>query len=188
MENIQLGLTPVREATTLQAFLQGSVYEVLPDGNFGPGTEEALKQFQQMNDFIVDRVVEDKIWTILFAKHPSLMTTMASKSLSQAVIANFADSHRLTVLLVRAVYAVESGLRLHRRQAKDTVRRPCNVQPDESVGHEPTGLRGRPPRHPIREIHEVGLRWSYRRVFAAGSRAEDLGHRRFEFGIVGALF
>ena len=109
MEKIKRGLAPVREATTLQVFLQASGYDVVPDGNFGLGTEKALKQFQQDNGLIVDGVAGEKTWTTLFAKHPDLLTTMSAKWLSQADISNFADSNRLTVPLVRAVYAVESG-------------------------------------------------------------------------------
>lgn len=109
MQSIKRGLAPVREATTLQAFLKACGYDVEPDGNFGPGTEKVLKQFQQDNGLIVDGVAGEKTWTTLFARQPGLLERMSKKWLSQADIASFAERHGLTVPLVRTVYAVESG-------------------------------------------------------------------------------
>lgn len=109
METIKRGLAPVREASTLQSFLQASGYPLNPDGNFGAGTETALRKFQQDHGLIVDGVAGEKTWTTLFALHPDLLGQITAKWLSQQDIENFAARHSLTVPLVRAVYSVESG-------------------------------------------------------------------------------
>lgn len=109
MESIKRGLAPQREATTLQVFLQASGYDLNPDGNFGPGTEAALKQFQQANGLIADGVAGEKTWTKLFSLHPQLLSAISAKWLSQRDIEDFAARLKLEVPLVRTVYAVESG-------------------------------------------------------------------------------
>lgn len=109
MIEIKRGLAPVREATTLQAFLQASGYDVNPDGNFGPGTEKALKQFQTEHGLIADGSAGEKTWTTLFSLHPDLLTKMSSQWLSQQDIEEAATRLNLEVPLVRTVYGVESG-------------------------------------------------------------------------------
>ena len=108
MQTIKRGLAPEREASILQVFLQASGYKLNPDGNFGTGTEQALRQFQQANGLIVDGVAGEKTWTKLFALHPDLLTAMSAKWLSQQDIDTFAANRNIEVPLVRTVYGVES--------------------------------------------------------------------------------
>jgi hypothetical protein len=109
MQDIKRGLAPVREATTLQAFLQASGYDVNPDGTFGPGTEAALVKFQREHGLIADGVAGEKTWTTLFSLHPQLLSQMSAQWLSQQDIDDFAAQTDLEVPLVRTVYGVESG-------------------------------------------------------------------------------
>jgi len=109
MNEIKRGLAPVREATTLQAFLLASGYDVNPDGTFGPGTEAALVKFQREHGLIADGVAGEKTWTTLFSLHPDLLAKMSALWLSQQDIDDFAARLDLEVPLVRTVYGVESG-------------------------------------------------------------------------------
>lgn len=109
MQEIKKGMAPVREATMLQVFLQALGYKLNPDGNFGPGTDAALRQFQHDHGLIVDGSAGEKTWTTLFALKPDLLNDIRSKWLSQADIDAFATQHHIDVPLVRTVYAVESG-------------------------------------------------------------------------------
>jgi peptidoglycan hydrolase-like protein with peptidoglycan-binding domain len=45
MDAIKRGSAPQREASLLQVFLREAGYDVNPDGDFGPGTEKAVRQF-----------------------------------------------------------------------------------------------------------------------------------------------
>ncbi|WP_431287646.1 N-acetylmuramidase domain-containing protein [Roseateles chitinivorans] len=109
MDTIKRGLAPVREATTLQVFLLALGYPLNPDGNFGQGTETALRQFQQDHGLIVDGVAGEKTWTTLFALKPELLSQISARWLSQQDIEAFAVKFSLSVPLVRTVYSVESG-------------------------------------------------------------------------------
>lgn len=109
MQTIKRGLAPVREATTLQVFLQACGYQVNPDGQFGSGTEQALRQFQKENGLIVDGVAGEKTWLKLFSLQPNLLADISGKWLSEQNIVDFAAKHALEVPVVRAVYNVESG-------------------------------------------------------------------------------
>ena len=109
MQTIKKGMAPVREASLLQVFLQACGYKLNPDGNFGPGTEAALKQFQAEHGLIADGVAGEKTWTTLFATQPALLAQITAKWLSQADIDQCAQQFHIEVPLVRTVYAVESG-------------------------------------------------------------------------------
>ena len=109
MQTIRRGLAPEREATILQVFLQASGYTLNPDGQFGDGTDKALRTFQLEHGLIVDGVAGQKTWTKLFSLHPGLLEQMSAKWLSQQDIETFADNWSLEVAVVRTVYRVESG-------------------------------------------------------------------------------
>lgn len=109
MKSIQRGHAPAREATLLQVFLRASGFALNPDGNFGLGTEGALRQFQSDHGLIADGVAGEKTWTRLFALHPGLLEQIAAKWLSQQQIAEFAAARQLEIATVRAVYAVEAS-------------------------------------------------------------------------------
>jgi hypothetical protein len=109
MDTIQRGSAPQREATLLQVFLREAGYDVNPDGDYGPGTERAVRQFQIDHGLVVDGVAGQKTWTTLFALHPDLLQQITQRWLSQQQISDFAAAHQLEVPVVRAVYSVEAA-------------------------------------------------------------------------------
>ena len=119
MQDIKRGSAPKRDAVILQVFLQACGYTVDVDGNFGPGTEKALRQFQADQGLLNDGVAGQKTWTRLFVLQPALLVDMSSRWLSQAQIDDFAARHGVDVPAVRAVYVVEAdGVGFLGRQAK----------------------------------------------------------------------
>lgn len=109
MDPITRGIAPEREAVTLQVFLLACGGKLNPDGLLGPGTTQAIREFQQRNGLIADGVAGEKTWTTLFAQQPQLLSQMSAKWLSQKDIDDFAAANDLEVPLVRTVYSVESG-------------------------------------------------------------------------------
>ena len=109
MQEIRRGVAPAKEATILQVFLQACGYDVNPDGDFGSGTETALKKFQADHELRPDGEAGQKTWTALFALQPQLLQQISAKWLQQSEINAFAEKMDLEVPLVRTVYAVESG-------------------------------------------------------------------------------
>jgi len=109
MDQITRGVSPAREAITLQVFLVACGAKINPDGQLGPATTRAIRDFQQSHGLIVDGSAGEKTWTTLFAAQPQLLAQMAQKWLSQDDIAAFAEKNDLEIPLVRTVYSVESG-------------------------------------------------------------------------------
>lgn len=109
MQDIRRGLAPAKEATILQVFLQACGYDVNPDGDFGSGTEAAVKKFQADHGLRPDGEAREKTWTVLFSLQPQLLQQMSAKWLQQSEIEAFAQKLDLELPLVRTVYAVESG-------------------------------------------------------------------------------
>ena len=75
MQTIKRGLAPEREASILQVFLQASGYKVNPDGNFGVGTEQALRQ--------------SSAWAGLAVKPVSMTARQSPRTLSQKLTIAF---------------------------------------------------------------------------------------------------
>lgn len=109
MKVISRGTAPEREATLLQVFLQASGYTINPDGRFGSGTEQVLRNFQREHGLVADGVAGEKTWTTMFSLHPGLLSQMSAKWLSQQDIDRVAADLVLELPVVRAVYSVESG-------------------------------------------------------------------------------
>jgi hypothetical protein len=54
--------------TFLQKRLNANGYKVAEDGDFGPGTEQAVEQFQAANNMKADGIVGPMTWTLLLSK------------------------------------------------------------------------------------------------------------------------
>lgn len=50
---------------TAQTLLKNKGYEIIPDGDFGPETEEAVKAFQRANKLVEDGVIGPETWGVL---------------------------------------------------------------------------------------------------------------------------
>lgn len=105
------GLQPARNAEMLEAMLHElgylSMHEV--DGRVDVDTMAAVRAFQRRNGLVIDGVAGPKTWMALFAAKPELTAQLAALSLSSADIDKAAQSLRLSVPAVRAVYKVESA-------------------------------------------------------------------------------
>lgn len=57
-----------RGSKGLRVILVQKMLNVMADGNFGPLTEEAVKEFQKANGLVADGIVGDKTWAVLESK------------------------------------------------------------------------------------------------------------------------
>jgi N-acetylmuramidase/Putative peptidoglycan binding domain len=109
MKDIRRGAAPAQDSMILQVLLHACGYELNPDGDFGAGTEAAVKKFQADHGLRPDGEAKEKTWTVLFSLQPQLLQQMAAKQLKQTDIEAFAQRVDLELPLVRTVYGVESG-------------------------------------------------------------------------------
>lgn len=82
MQNLKVG-SKGNNVATLQKFLQSlGLYTGAIDSDYGPKTQQAVKQFQQSqnikNDGIVGPITEGKIQAYTIANHPGVQAAMAS--------------------------------------------------------------------------------------------------------------
>lgn len=91
----------------LQELLNHFGHELVIDGDFGKGTDKAIKDFQQKNSLVVDGIVFTKTWTKLFDLTPPI--AINRMRLSEKDIIDFAKAFDLEVPIVKAVQEVESS-------------------------------------------------------------------------------
>lgn len=112
MLTIQRGMLKSPEATKQVVLLQSLFAEIgllnSVDGVLGPGTEAAIKKFQQANGLAVDGAVGEKTWTKLIAAAPGLFSRIASVWLSQSDIDEVAQALNIERAALKAVYEVEA--------------------------------------------------------------------------------
>ncbi len=91
----------------LQELLNHFGYNLGVDGDFGSGTDAAVKDFQEKNGLVPDGIVFTKTWTKLFELTPPI--AINRMRLSEKDIADFAKAFNLEVPIVKAVQEVESS-------------------------------------------------------------------------------
>ena len=91
----------------LQRLLNHVGHNLVVDGDFGQGTDRAIKDFQQKNDLVVDGIVYTKTWTKLFELTPPI--AINRMRLSEQDMIDFANDFDLEVPVVKAVQEVESS-------------------------------------------------------------------------------
>ena len=91
----------------LQKLLNHVGYDLVVDGDFGGGTDRAIKDFQQKNGLTVDGIIFTKTWTKLFDLTPPI--AINRMRLSEQDFVDFAAAFNLEVPIVKAVQEVESS-------------------------------------------------------------------------------
>jgi len=100
--------TPNKEAVLLlQELLNQFGHNLVVDGDFGRGTDRAVKDFQQKQGLVVDGVVFTKTWTKLFELAPPI--AINRMRLSEKDFVDFSQTFDVEVPLVKAVQEVESS-------------------------------------------------------------------------------
>ncbi|GAB4107752.1 N-acetylmuramidase family protein [Echinicola sediminis] len=96
------------EVQFLEEILADMGYRVNVSHFFGQDTHQAVVDFQQKHDLVVDGIVGLKTWTKLLALNPKALKEH-SKFLSEQDLINFAQEYGLELAAVKAVNAVESS-------------------------------------------------------------------------------
>ena len=92
----------------LQELLGKLGYQIPATGYFGTLTENAVRDFQQKNELVVDGEVGVKTWTLLNDKtKPSQV--LGDKFLGEQDLIDFAQKHQLELAAVKAVNEIESS-------------------------------------------------------------------------------
>jgi len=97
----------------MQEMLKKLGYEIVVDGNFGPGTEKAVFDFQQKNNLKVDGIVGSKTWILMQEQSSKIKGTdtpvVINQFLSEQDFITFAKKYNLEVAAIKAVHEVESN-------------------------------------------------------------------------------
>ena len=97
-----------KEVYFLEEILARWGYKVFVSEYFGKDTHQAVLDFQQKNNLVVDGIVGVKTWSKIIAKEQQI-TDYNNKLLSEKDIVNFADTFDLEIALVKAVNELESN-------------------------------------------------------------------------------
>jgi peptidoglycan hydrolase-like protein with peptidoglycan-binding domain len=113
MDTLQRGSVATPDSARQIALLQSLLNEVGllgdVDGDFGPGTEAAVRRFQAQSGLVVDGVAGEKTWGKLVVAAPSVFAKITALWLSQADLDSVAGSLGVERAAVKAVYEVEAG-------------------------------------------------------------------------------
>ena len=109
MTDSMRGMLPARDTVLLETYLHELGYLPVVDGKLDANLTEAVRRFQRDQGLVIDGVAGEKTWTKLFAARPDLAKAVAEKWLSRTDLESTANTLRLPVPVVRAVYKVESG-------------------------------------------------------------------------------
>lgn len=93
----------------LQELLNKQDYQLSIDGDFGPATENAVKDFQLKNGLRVDGVVFTETWVKLIGPNLLDLLNKPSRTLKREDIEAFSDQYRIEKAIIKAVLAVETG-------------------------------------------------------------------------------
>ena len=109
METIKKGTSKKGATILLQEVLRKAGYALSVDGDFGPGTDKAVRDFQAKNGLEVDGIVGPKGWMKLMVMFPDYFERLTTKFLSQNDINKVAKDLGVEPAAVKAVREVEAG-------------------------------------------------------------------------------
>jgi len=109
METIKKGTSRKSSTILLQELLRKAGYDISVDGDFGPGTDRAVRDFQKKNKLEADGVVGPKSWMKLMVLFPDYFEKLTTKFLSQNDINRVAKDLGVEPAAVKAVREVEAG-------------------------------------------------------------------------------
>lgn len=109
METIKKGTSRKGATILLQELLRKAGYNVAVDGDFGPGTDKAVRDFQKKNGLEADGVVGPKSWMKFTVMFPDYFKKLTAKFLSQKDINKVAKDLGVEPAAVKAVREVEAG-------------------------------------------------------------------------------
>lgn len=108
MNTIKLGTTRKGDTVLLQELLRQAGHTVKIDGEFGPGTEAAVRKFQRENGLVVDGVVGPKTWMKFAGRFSAFFEALAARFLTENDIQQAARDLDVEVAVVKAVREVEA--------------------------------------------------------------------------------
>lgn len=108
MNTIKKGTTRKGDTVLLQELLRHAGYTISVDGDFGPGTDRAVRDFQKKNGLEADGVVGSKTWMKFTIKFPTFFEKLVSKFLTEKDIEKAAKDLGVEVAAVKAVREVEA--------------------------------------------------------------------------------
>ena len=109
METIKKGTQKKSATILLQESLRKAGYDVSTDGIFGPGTDQAVRDFQKKHNLVADGVVGHKSWMKFMVLFPKLFERLAKRFLSQKDINKVAKDLEVEPAAINAVREVEAG-------------------------------------------------------------------------------
>ena len=109
MDTIKRNTSKSDSVVLLQNLLIKAGYNLIADGDFGPITEAAVKDFQANNKLVVDGIVGQKTWRTLLSSEPENPTTLKSRFLSEKDLQAVADDLGVELAVIKAVNEVESS-------------------------------------------------------------------------------
>ncbi|MGO3183084.1 MAG: N-acetylmuramidase domain-containing protein [Aequorivita sp.] len=92
----------------LQELLNNKGYQLTLDGDFGPVTDNAVKDFQGKNGLSSDGVVFTKTWLKLVNTDLLFLLNRMCRNLTKKDIAAFSEKYNIEIAIIKAVLEVES--------------------------------------------------------------------------------
>src|SRR5262245_13072800 len=93
----------------LQELLGLAGHPVRVDGEFGPGTDKAVRAYQQARGLVIDGIAGQQTWLKLLADAPQYAAGRAGRFLTEADVVRAARELEVEVAAVKAVTEVEAG-------------------------------------------------------------------------------
>ena len=105
---IKKGTTNSQATTLAQSMLVAAGYHIKVDGDFGKKTEDMVLRFQAADNLVVDGIIGEKTWNVLFINANSYLTVSISRYLSEQDLIHAANRLGIQLAAVKAVNEVES--------------------------------------------------------------------------------
>jgi hypothetical protein len=109
MKTIRAGSRSAADIVMLQELLNRAGHPVTVDGVFGPGSEQAVRDYQKASGLVVDGVVGEQTWLKLMGQVPEYAAERAEKFLSEDDLIAAAKELDVELASVKAVTEVEAS-------------------------------------------------------------------------------
>ena len=109
MQVIKKGTSRQGDTVLLQELLVHAGYSLTVDGDFGAGTERAVRDFQRQHDLVADGIVGAKTWMVFASQYPTFYQSLTQRFLTERDLQQVADELSVEVAAVKAVRTVEAG-------------------------------------------------------------------------------